>query len=65
LGGKLGYARGGFVPRRFSVPQLSAHPSAVRNLRRLPLEMTMNVYGHVDLDSRRDAPGRLAGLIGE
>jgi integrase len=29
------------------------------------LEMTMNVYGHVDLDSRRDALGRLASLIGE
>jgi integrase len=29
------------------------------------LEMTMNVYGHVDLDSRREALGRLADLIGE
>jgi integrase len=29
------------------------------------LEMTMNVYGHVDLDSRREALRRLADLIGE
>lgn len=27
------------------------------------LEMTMNVYGHVDLDSRRDALDRLANLL--
>ena len=29
------------------------------------LEMTMNVYGHVALDSRRQALSRLADLIGE
>lgn len=27
------------------------------------LEMTMNVYGHVNLESRRDAPDRLADLF--
>lgn len=29
------------------------------------LKMTMNVYGHVSLDSRRDALDRLAGLLNE
>ena len=29
------------------------------------LEMTMDVYGHVDLGSRRDALDRLADLFGE
>ena len=29
------------------------------------LEMTMNVYAHVDLDSRRDALDRLADLFDE